>query len=269
MPDVQLVRCANEDPGNGITSGVRPDDRRNTSGFSVNGQDDTLNNWIIDGMDDNERVIGTIGVKPNVDLRAGFTRINNLSLPLNYGKNPDTALGFGTNMNFNALSSFLTPVGIGPFSDLGDGAYVPLQDIDNTYLYAATISYTRGNHSMKASAPFIRCQARNVQSAFAAGQYSFGLASDQATTQHATLLNNGGNDRPNLVGNPNLAHKTLTEFFNTAQFAPQPVGTSGNVQRNSLFGPHFDVSLVKDFPIAGSVNLQFRAEAFDITNTPN
>jgi hypothetical protein len=64
---VQLVPGANEGPGNGLTSGGRPDDRRSTSGFSVNGQDDTLNNYIIDGMDDNERVIGTIGVKPNVE----------------------------------------------------------------------------------------------------------------------------------------------------------------------------------------------------------
>ena len=423
---VQLVPGANEGPGNGLTSGGRPDDRRTTSGFSVNGQDDTLNNYIIDGIDDNERVIGSIGVKPNVegiqeitvqtnsyaaeagrtaggvvniitrsgtnqfhgtayeffrndvfdarnvfqtsgrkpelrqnqfggsfggpifrdrtffffdyegyrqvagltytstvptlseyndinsvgagnspetlvlagagtapypinpvalaylklfpapnvagagfsnnytvspsrtqnsntydaridhrfndknlffagfsankvntvtpqalgtsngiavsggryifagpatdkaqqyrigythifnqnlliDLRAAYTRINNLSLPLNYGTNPDTTLGFPTNMNFNALSSFLTPVGIGPFSDLGDGAYVPLQDIDNTYQYAGAVSYTRGNHSMKAGVGFLRRQARNVQSAFAAGQYSFGLNSDQVS----------------------------------------------------------------------------------------
>src|SRR6202030_3688759 len=36
---VQLVPGANEGPGNGLTSGGRPDDRRSTSGFSVNGQD--------------------------------------------------------------------------------------------------------------------------------------------------------------------------------------------------------------------------------------
>ena len=39
---VQLVPGANEGPGNGLTSGGRPDDRRPTSSFSVNGQDDTL-----------------------------------------------------------------------------------------------------------------------------------------------------------------------------------------------------------------------------------
>src|SRR3984957_20107618 len=65
---VQLVPGANEGPGTGLSSGNRPDDRRtNPAGLSVNGQDDTLNNWVIDGIDDNERIIGTIGVKPNVE----------------------------------------------------------------------------------------------------------------------------------------------------------------------------------------------------------
>ena len=88
----------------------------------------------------------------------------------------------------------------------------------------------------------------------------------------ATPQNNGGNDCPNLVGNPHLAHKTLSEFFNTAAFAPQPVGTIGTAKRNSLFGPHFrnfDVSLVKTFPLTQKLDLQFRVEAFDVTNTPN
>jgi len=48
---VQLVPGANEGPGNGLSSGGRPDDRRtNAAGISVNGQDDTLNNWVVDGM---------------------------------------------------------------------------------------------------------------------------------------------------------------------------------------------------------------------------
>src|SRR5271170_3373765 len=64
---VQLVPGANEGPGNGLTSGGRPDDRRQPASFSVNGQDDTLNNYTIDGIDDNERIIGTIGVRPIVE----------------------------------------------------------------------------------------------------------------------------------------------------------------------------------------------------------
>ena len=113
-----------------------------------------------------------------VDLRAAYTRLNNLSLPLNYGTNPGTTVGFGPNMNFNALSSFLTPVAIGPFADVGDGAYIPLQDIDNTFQYLANFSYTKGNHNLKFGFSYIRRQARNLQSNFAAGQYGFNLSTD-------------------------------------------------------------------------------------------
>ena len=65
---IDLVPGANEGAGNGLGSGGRPDDRRtNANGLSVNAQDEALNNWIVDGLDNNERVIGTIGVKPNVE----------------------------------------------------------------------------------------------------------------------------------------------------------------------------------------------------------
>ncbi len=124
-----------------------------------------------------------------VDLRAAYTRINNLSLPLNYGKSPDTALGFGSNMNFNSFSNFLTPIQFGSFSDIGDGAYVPLQDIDNTFQYSGSVSYTLGNHNLKFGAGLIRRQARNVQSAFAAGQYTFGLATDNVADTTQTQIN--------------------------------------------------------------------------------
>ena len=125
-----------------------------------------------------------------LDLRAAYTRVNNLSLPLNYGTSPDTKVGFGSNMNFNSFSNFLTPIQFGPFNDIGDGAYVPLQDIDSTYQYAGSVSYTIGNHNIKAGAGFIRRQARNVQSAFAAGQYTFGLSSDTVNNPDNTTAQN-------------------------------------------------------------------------------
>ena len=47
-----------------------PDDRRQTSAISINGALDNQNNQLIDGMDNNERAIGTIGVKPSIDAIA-------------------------------------------------------------------------------------------------------------------------------------------------------------------------------------------------------
>lgn len=64
---VQTTSGATEGLNNGLASGNRPDDRRQTSSVSVNGQSDVINNQLIDGMDNNERVIGSIGVRPSVD----------------------------------------------------------------------------------------------------------------------------------------------------------------------------------------------------------
>ena len=125
-----------------------------------------------------------------LDLRAAFTRINNLSLPLNYGLNADQTVGFPASMtSFSPYADSLTPVSVGPFGDIGDGAYVPLQDIDNTFLYSGVVSWTKGNHSIKAGLALIRRQARNVQSASAVGAYQFNLPSDSASTQLQTQDN--------------------------------------------------------------------------------
>jgi outer membrane receptor protein involved in Fe transport len=65
---VQLQPGANEGAqGSGLTSGNELDDRRQTASLSVNGQSDVLNNQMLDGVDNNERLIGSIGVRPAID----------------------------------------------------------------------------------------------------------------------------------------------------------------------------------------------------------
>jgi hypothetical protein len=64
---VQMVPGANEGPPNSLTNGAKPDDRRQSASISVNGQSDVLNNNMVDGMDNNERLIGSLGVRPSVD----------------------------------------------------------------------------------------------------------------------------------------------------------------------------------------------------------
>jgi carboxypeptidase family protein len=67
---VQLVPGAFEGQANSLASGTRPDDRRQTSAVSINGALDNQNNQLIDGIDNNERAIGTVGVKPSIDAVA-------------------------------------------------------------------------------------------------------------------------------------------------------------------------------------------------------
>jgi hypothetical protein len=64
---VQITPGATEGSPTALGSGQAPDDRRQGSNVSVNSQADQLNNNMIDGLDNNERIIGTIGVRPTIE----------------------------------------------------------------------------------------------------------------------------------------------------------------------------------------------------------
>jgi hypothetical protein len=88
--------------------------------------------------------------------------------------------------------------------------------------------------------------------------------------------------RPNIVGNPNsgtciengvaVPVRTANCWFNTGAFQQAQTGTFGNVGRNTLNGPalqQWDFSALKMIPIHENMNLQFRAEFFNIFNNVN
>jgi hypothetical protein len=59
------------------------------------------------------------------------------------------------------------------------------------------------------------------------------------------------------------------EWFNPACYASQDAGYLGNVKRNSLQGPHIfnqDFSILKNTKITERLNMQFRAEFFNVFN---
>jgi hypothetical protein len=87
-----------------------------------------------------------------------------------------------------------------------------------------------------------------------------------------TSLGFGANDRPNVVGDPQLEDQTPGRWFNTGAFTMPPRGTFGNAGRNVVEGPGFqsiNVSLVKNTPISERTTVQFRAEAFNLLNRAN
>ena len=79
--------------------------------------------------------------------------------------------------------------------------------------------------------------------------------------------------RPNLVANPQLpsAQRSPTHWFNTAAFVAAPQFTFGNARRNPVRGPVYrdlDLAAVKHTTLSDRVDLELRAEVFDISNTP-
>lgn len=81
--------------------------------------------------------------------------------------------------------------------------------------------------------------------------------------------------RPDRIGTVTLDTKqTVERFFNTAAFAEVPVGQArpGNAGRGILTGPditRLDFSLFKQVLIREGMKVQFRAEAFNVTNQVN
>jgi hypothetical protein len=85
-------------------------------------------------------------------------------------------------------------------------------------------------------------------------------------------VNNGAPSWPDRIKDGRLDNPDPWYWFDATAFrAPAPNTSYGNVARGVLYSPgvlNFDVSLTKNFKITERFNFNFRAEAFNLTNTP-
>ena len=86
------------------------------------------------------------------------------------------------------------------------------------------------------------------------------------------IANTGaGSQRPNRIGSGEAANPTLDAWFDKSAFVEPAALTYGNSGRNILRADHqwnVDASLFKRFARNSSSRVEFRAEAFNLLNTP-
>ena len=100
----------------------------------------------------------------------------------------------------------------------------------------------------------------------AAGGTGIEAGSDRALTG---IMHQRANQ---IVSNPfgDRSGRPLTQYLNPAAFALPDTGTTGNVGRNSIMGPgnwSFDLALSRVFQVRESQRLEFRVEAYNVTNS--
>ena len=192
----------------------------------------------------------------------------------------------GRNLNLNANYTWSHCIGLDPITLLNPGqnhVHQPYQNNgsqnrnddmgncagDRRQIFNATVV---------AQTPRFGNRALNA----AASNWSFATIYSQRTGAPLNVIigsdvalsgfqGNSGTQRPNQVD----AHvygdrKSLTNYFNKAAFAMPATGTYGNAGAFNVIGPQFwewDEAVSRQFKVGEEKTVEFRAEAFNVTNS--
>jgi hypothetical protein len=105
------------------------------------------------------------------------------------------------------------------------------------------------------------------------GIYKFSSGSYMTLTPGTDRALNGeaGSQRPNQVlGDPYGNRDSIDNYLNPNAFALPALGTIGNMSPQNIEGPaswQFDLALSRNFQITEGQRLEFRGEAFNVTNS--
>jgi hypothetical protein len=101
-------------------------------------------------------------------------------------------------------------------------------------------------------------------------------SNDVSLNGTAPEIGSAPSNRPDLIGNPNNGPKTASEWFNVGAFErlnpTTQAGQYGSEGRNVVQAAglaQWDFSIFKNFRVAGSKTLEFRAEMFNLLNRVN
>jgi hypothetical protein len=151
------------------------------------------------------------------------------------------------------------------------------QDLSNPYNAANDIGLSLFNHASSFRGSFVYALPLGDHALLRGWQWSgiftavTGAPMDILDGPTMSGLTNDRPDvNPSFTGNPILGK--VNEWINPAAFSLEPVGTLGNLGRDTAIGPglwSLDTAVMKDTKITEALRVQFRAEFFNIFNHTN
>ena len=211
----QIQPGVNAGPPDAISSGTRPDDRRATSTLSANGQSDQFNNEMIEGMDNNEREQGFLGVRPSIDAIAEVkvdTNAYNAEVGRSAGAVVNIITKSGTNLYHGSAYEFFR-------NDIFDA-----RDFFTRVGTTAKPEYRQNQFGGSLGGPIVKNRTfffGDVEDSRVVQGVSSGLLTVPTAQEHPTngILNftdNGGSVLPVAAANPvGLAYLALYPLPNT------------------------------------------------------
>jgi hypothetical protein len=195
------------------------------------------------------------------------------------------------NSNYNSLQTQVERKFSNGVTLLAAYTYAHSIDDDGTHQNSYDLASDKGNSSFDLRHRFVLSSvyelpfgkskeflsSSKLGSAILGGWQLSGIFSTQSglpftVTTSVDNSNTGTTERANTIGNGLLStEQSVTRWFNTVDFTTPPQYTFGNSGRNILRAPNqtnLDLGLSRWIPIRERLRLEFRAEAFNLFNTP-
>jgi hypothetical protein len=171
----------------------------------------------------------------------------------------------GTGLLGDASQSLRNPYDLS--IDRGNAAYDIRQTLVASFVYDLPLGHGRKWLNLAGPADWILggWEVAGIFSARTGRYYNPTIGTD--------LLNTGTTNYPNRIGNGNLSsdQRSIAHWFDATAFTVPAQYVYGNSGRNILIGPgqvNLDLNLSKNFQFRERYRIQFRAESFNLTNTP-
>jgi hypothetical protein len=182
-----------------------------------------------------------------------------------------TANGIGVGANYTLAKCTGLPTQGGTTPNVGTGYLDPTDimhdygacDSDRRHLFNLTATAESpefANAALRAVASHWRLSG--IFRAYSGSPQSVTVTTDPARTGLA-------NQRANVVSDDLYGDGTLNNYLNRAAFQEPAVGTLGNMERNSVYGPGthtIDLSLVRTFRVGTTHRFEARIESFNALN---